>query len=404
MYLGSRIATSGLAALCATALFGLTESAKAVPCDELDLPNPIYGSGGSAITADLAGVATALAGLDDPITILYADQGGACTGYQWFADDAITGVFKYWDAEGTQFTCDPPLLGQPADFAHMGNPVDACPGKTLPNDTGDFKGPIQTLNVITDKDSPQKSISSEALYFILGFGADSSNSEVAPWINLAHINARQPTAFVSLIFGEEIGVDPAAFLAGHTAVPDQATVIANIVADGETSPETPLGYVSGSAADKARATVKTLAFQAKGQTCGYYPDSTETALDKLNVRYGQYALWTPGHFFAKIDANGDIIKENVAQLIGWFQGTEAAPDDIKVPELVSTAGDIPSCAMYAQREGFLGEISSYAPPEPCHCFFEVSNGGGEDCAPCVDDNDCADQDNKFCHYGFCEAY
>ena len=86
--------------------------AQAAPCSGLGLEHPVYGSGGSAITADLKGVATALAGLADPITILYADGGGACTGYQWFIDNAITGTFKYWDAAGNQYTCDPPLAGR----------------------------------------------------------------------------------------------------------------------------------------------------------------------------------------------------------------------------------------------------------------------------------------------------
>src|SRR5688572_2962562 len=68
-----------------------------IACDDLDLPNPVYGSGGSAITATLAKVATALAGLEDPITILFADP-GACTGYQAFLDNGVTTNFKYWSA------------------------------------------------------------------------------------------------------------------------------------------------------------------------------------------------------------------------------------------------------------------------------------------------------------------
>ena len=55
----------------------LAPSALAVPCSELNLPNPIYGAGGSAITATLGRVASALAGLPEPITILFADP-GAC--------------------------------------------------------------------------------------------------------------------------------------------------------------------------------------------------------------------------------------------------------------------------------------------------------------------------------------
>jgi hypothetical protein len=62
-----------------------------------------YGSGGSAVTATLKAVGTALAGLNDPITILYADP-GACPGYQQYLNNAITSTVKYWDATGQQLT------------------------------------------------------------------------------------------------------------------------------------------------------------------------------------------------------------------------------------------------------------------------------------------------------------
>ncbi len=71
-----------LSCLAAGTAFGLiAPAALAAPCADLDLPNPVYGVGGSAVTATLKAVGTALANLDEPITVLYADP-GACPGYQ----------------------------------------------------------------------------------------------------------------------------------------------------------------------------------------------------------------------------------------------------------------------------------------------------------------------------------
>ena len=88
-----------------------------------------------------------------------------------------------------------------------------------------------------------------------------------------------------------------------------------VIAAAATDPDSTLGYVSGSAADNNRDQVKTLAYQHTGQSCGYYPDSNETSLDKLNVRQGLYQLWTPGHFFARVDGAGAAENARVAELM-----------------------------------------------------------------------------------------
>jgi hypothetical protein len=372
-------------------------SAHAVPCADLDLPNPIYGSGGSAITATLGKVATALAGLENPVTVLFADP-GACTGYQAFLDDAITTPLKYWDAAGTQLTCDPPAVeGQPVDFAHMGNPADQCAGASLPDDVGDFLGPVQTLNVITSVDSAETSISAEALYFVYGWGAD---SEASPWTVEANLAKRKSDSFVHLFLANSVGLPAEKFL-GIEVGNNQGSVDL-IVAAAATDPDSTLGYVSGSTADKNRATVKTLAYQHTGQSCGYWPDSDENSFDKINVRKGLYHFWAPGHFFARLDGEGNIANEDVAQFIGWFDGTIAGPEGTDVTQIVSKAGDIPSCAMQVTREGVIGAISSYAPEQPCGCYFEFVTTGETACEPCEEGD--PSEGGQVCRNGFWEAY
>lgn len=384
----------------------------ALPCADLNLPNAIYGAGGSAVTATLKAVGTALAALDEPITILYADP-GACPGYQQYLNDAITSSFKYWDASGTQQTCDPPLDGQPADFSHMGNDHDFCIGLDLPDDYPRHYrselAQVQTLNFIAHKNSSQKSISAEALYYIYGLGAESGGVE--PWIDPAHIILRSTGSFAHQFAAVSVFDDPARVYFDHPtndglgiAVETQQEGINALLQIGETNPESPLFYVSSSAADANRATVKTLAYQHFGQTCGFWPDSSDSALDKINVRTGKYHFWTPGHFFARVDDGGDYVNPLAEQLIAWFTGEQAPPEGVNVTELVIKAGDVPLCAMQVQREGVSGPISSYAPPVPCNGFFERTATGTTEHQACEQDSDCGDDALPKCRFGFCEAY
>lgn len=381
----------------AAALTLITSPALAVPCSELNLPNPIYGSGGSAITATLGRVASALAGLPEPITVLFADP-GACIGYQAFLESNVTTTFKYWDAAGTQLSCDPEVTGQQVDFAHMGNTADFCPGLTLPAGVKDYVGPIQTLNIITSVNSSETSISSEALYFAFGFGAE---SQAAPWTTEASLVKRNSTSFVHLFLADSIKLSAEKFK-GTQVASNQESVNA-VVAAAATDPDSTLGYVSGSAADNNRETVKTLAYQHTGQACGYYPDSNETALDKINVRQGLYQLWTPGHFFTRVDEAGAPVNPQVAALIGWFDGSVAPPEGVDVTSIIIESGDIPSCAMQVTREGVTGPISSFAPEQPCGCFFEEAATGQTSCTACTADAECGATSPK-CRFGFCEAY
>lgn len=408
--------------LISTALGGAALLAPSValadPCPE-DLPNPIYGAGGSAVTATLKQVAIALAGLPDPITVFYHDP-GACIGFQEFIDGTIptttTTTVKYWNADGESFTCEPPASGLPVDFSHMGNAADFCVGfeDGLPDGIGDFLAPVQTVNIITALDSSQRSISAEALYYILGKGAAAGG--VAPWTNPSHMILRTRSSFVHQFVADSVFGNLSKVFYDHPSlstdkdqrlgveVQTNQQSVDGVAAAGATNPESPLGYVSGSAADANRDKVKTLAYQHFGQSCAYWPDSSESTYDKINVRQGLYHFWTPGHFFAPVDDDGEFINPLVAEFIGYFTGRLPSPEGVDPPiiDRIIEAGDIPLCAMQVTREGTTGAISSYAPDEPCGCYFEKVATGDTNCATCEDDDDC-DGDQK-CRLGFCEAY
>lgn len=405
-------------------VFLLPAGALAAPCaqDIIDknLPNPIWGSGGSAVTATLQRVALAIAnlpGTDEEkaqrTTIFYSDP-NACDGYAAYLTGKATGTFKYWEAGKTTFTtCEAPAGGQTLDFAHMGNAADLCPNPVVPDGYGDFPAPIQTVNLITALTSQEPSISAEAIYFIYGFGP---TGQVSPWTESAGVFSRQSTAFVSYLVGAHANVPSTAFVGpGKWAADNQAAIQTNgavvaaiekFVTDNPTQADAALGYVSGSTADTNRHRVRTLPFRAFGQTCAVYPDSTSTSFDKLHVRTGKYALWAQGHYFTEVDENGVPTNERVKNFLGWFSGETDPPGTdqhlIAFDETIK-AGDIPACAMNALREGTVGAFYSYAPPKPCVGRFERIANGSTDHDECETDGDCGG-DLPSCNFGYCEAY
>jgi hypothetical protein len=402
-------------ALSLGAVFLLPSNAHAILCDDVALPNKVFGVGGSAVTGTLKKISLAIAKdathTEARTTIFWHDDLGACAGYGAFLSGKVTGNFRYWiadDPKDADQRCEARVGGQPVTFSHMGNDATFCPDGSVPDGVADFPAPVQTLNIITAKASNQLSISAEALYFVYGFG---TSGQAAPWTAGTGVYKRQFDSFASLLLSAAIKVPSAGF-----KWPDdpnlkltQGDVINAISAYAGTNEELAaqsLGYVSGSAADAKRSVVKTLAYQHYGQSCGVYPDSTSSAFDKVNVRNGKYYLWAPGHYFTKVDSNGKPLDPKVENLLGWFSKKTAAPGtSVDAFEQSILAGDIPQCAMQASREGTLGAISSYADPKPCGCFFEHATNASvtSACTPCAADAECGG-DTPSCNFGYCEAY
>ncbi|HEX6275677.1 MAG TPA: hypothetical protein VFZ53_21700, partial [Polyangiaceae bacterium] len=217
-----RIGTKYLGSLAAAvATIAAASNAHADPCPT-DLPNIIYGSGGSAVTATMRQVAAALRALPDPITVLWHDP-GACIGFEHFVAGnipaATTRSLIFWDAAGTATSCQVPAGSTlPVDFSHMGNTADFCPGRTagVPAGIGDFGAPVQTVNVITDKDSSQRSISAEALYYLLGQGASAAG--IQPWTNPRHMILRTTNSFVHQFIAASIFEDPLKVFYDHPSI------------------------------------------------------------------------------------------------------------------------------------------------------------------------------------------
>lgn len=423
----SQVLTAAAAGL-ATLAFAPTIFAQVGVCEALDLPGrKLFGAGGSAVTPTLTAIATQLASLpeDERVNIFYADGKAACGGLAyWLGTDTTVATYKYWDENGVQATCtDSPDL---ATFAHMGNTPALCPGQpVLPEGTARIVAPVMTLDFITHYQSDERSISQEALYHILGFGA--GEYDIEPWNTPNAIFGRTLSSFVAQFASGAIGVPASSFKipngpnndgqVGDGSVPinvfAQNSQVVSAVANWPTPAEA-LGFVSGSNATagyEAQQT-RTLAYQHTGQSCAYLPDSEEGKPDRVNVRSGQYYVWTPAWFYTEVDENGEPVDELTRDLIGWIDGSVEHPS-IPVPEIVVTAGDIPLCAMQAIRpDGDFSEIQSFAPENPCNGWYEYVALGEETYQPCdttsecdgAEQNDEGEEVGEQCRFGFCEAY
>ncbi len=401
MPLQRRLLVGRIAPTLAVTISLLCSAKAAGAADCKDLPSAIYGLGGSATKPLLGKFAGALAAATPPQTIVYQAP-GACLGINGLlAGTKITGTASYWDTTGKEQSCTLPLTGQDIDFANMGNSAISCPGvSALPADVGDFLGPVNAYTLIVPKASSQVSISSEAAYFVFGFG---QQGQAAPWVDEAQIFRRDPNSAAQLFIALATGVPPEKFTKGTDTKSNGGTITA--VAQS-TKPEAAIGLVSGEVADANRATVRILAYQHKAQRCGYWPDSTQATFDKRNVRSGQYYLWAPVHFFAKIDSAGKIANPGVANFIGYFTGDVAPPATLNPIEQEIKSGNVPKCAMNVWRTSDLGEITPYKAEKPCGCYFEsVATGAAPSiCSACTDDAGCAgNAKSPVCRYGFCEA-
>jgi hypothetical protein len=373
-------------------------SAQNVDCETLPAPR-LYGVGGSAQRPLFSKLGAKLAASSSPLTVIYASP-GACFAMDAFdpgQDYKLTGTANYTLGDGTEKSCQLPAAGVKAAFGSMQVGATLCPNvEKLFDGVGDFEGPVSTTNFIVPVQSSQNSISAEAAYFVFGFG-DQGKAE--PWTDNNLIVRRNDTSAVQLYVALAAGV-PASKFKGIDAMTNANSI--KFVADA-TNKEAAIGFVSGENADQNRATVRTLAYQHKDQTCGYWPDSTPTKFDKINVRNGQYYLWGPTHLFAKVDSSGQVIDESARRLTGYLSGKVAPPSDVNILDITIANGNIPQCAMQVKRDGDLGAISSFQPAEPCGCYYEFKAGGSTDCKTCSGNDDCSSGNAKVCRHGYCEV-
>lgn len=404
-----RFLTAGGGVLAASALGLLAPSARAADCSTIS--HVVYVAGSTAAKPFIAAVAASLSHESTPITLVYQGQ-GSCTGVQTMvasSPSTITGSASTFSGTGTAPVenttgCTLDVAGTTVDIGVSDVYAKTCgPTYTVANDVKDFHGPVQSMNLVVPKDSTQVSISSEAAYLTFGFGTDAGGG--VPWTDPTVYEVRKPTSGTMLMTGAVIGVPGAKWLGNQNA--DTATVLTQLAADitaGKT--QKAIGVMSSGDADKNRSTVRALAFQPTGSSCGYTPDSDSTnSFDKANTRDGHYAISGPVHLYAHAPG-GNIANADVKKVIDYLTG--AVDPDFDLIQVEAKASVVPDCAMRVSRTEDGGPLASYMPAISCECKFvaEATGKAPDSCKTCDvanGDNDCKGTGTPKCHYGYCEV-
>src|SRR5689334_16446207 len=122
-----------IAAGLATALLAAGPVRAQQLCDDVALPNKLFGAGGSGLTATLKRLSLAVEKgsnkTDARSTLFYLDDLGACPSYEAFLNGKVPGKFRYWiagAANDADQRCDARGGGQPLDFAYLPSAAAWC--------------------------------------------------------------------------------------------------------------------------------------------------------------------------------------------------------------------------------------------------------------------------------------
>jgi hypothetical protein len=388
-----------LASLTGAALLALAAPAAAELCSAR--PNPVFVTGSGKVAVSNLGKVLATSG----VTVIYKTQGSCLALDAILNGTPLTGKADkggtYYDAVGDHL-CDFDDAGNTADLSLSDVFPSTCLDlpNGLPQGVGDQFGPVEAYTFVVPKASKQRSISRAAAYFVYGFGGDSG---VDPWTDESLIFQRGASSGTQQMMGKAIDVPPAVWR-GLTAS-SSADVVTKLTM--AMPAEKAIGILTTEVAgtDANRLVLNQLAYQDRDQSCGYWPDSTPTSLDKRNVRDGHYSIWGPLHLLTRIDPNtGFSLNKTAGDLVGYLTGTKAPPNGFDLIALLAVTNIVPQCAMQVSRDSELGPLSSFAPAKSCACYFEQAATGSApaECKACSTDMDCGST-LPHCNYGFCEA-
>jgi len=305
----------------------------------------------------------------------------------------------YVTADGSLIPCTLGPGGVAVDIGESDIFSSSCAGTVPSSDVGEYFGPIQAMLFVVPGYSTQKVISAEMARAVFGRGGD--NQKATPWIDPDLYFIRNANTGTQQMIGRAIGVPADQFWGRDRGT--AANLAAELTVVASEHADQAIGIISNDYLDRSMGNLTELAYQAPGQTCGFWPDSTQSLRDKRNVRDGHYPIWGPLHFFTRIA--GAI---PISQAAAAFVTTVSVPEPrVELLDAYIEAGLVPSCAMHVQRSTDLGALSAYQPPINCGCYFEAKLANGvapAGCKPCTTANDCTDQPGRpECRVFFCEA-
>ena len=370
-------------------------------CASLNLANPVYLTGSSAVSTVVAQLGPKLAAATTPTSLVYI-KGGSCDGVNSVVGNfTLTGTATYWTAGGLAAGASCTLSAQKATVGLSDVFPTSCPEVTTASlaGVGDFAGPVQAMNFVVPIAATQNAISAEAGYLLVGFGAQSETD----WSNPALYAFRNFQSGTETMLAKAINVPTSKWPTAADKGGSGGVVTA--IASPTGAADATIGILASNEADNNRDKIKRLAFKGYGQECAFYPDSTYSSKDKLNVREGHYAVWGPLHMLTKVDANNVPTSAVAKGFLDVLSGA-AVVDGVDPVDLEIAANTVPQCAMKVKRTSEVGPISSYAPSGACGCFFDKKVGGDASaCVACTAENaatKCVGS-TKVCSHGYCEV-
>jgi ABC-type phosphate transport system substrate-binding protein len=375
-----------------------------------DFREPLVVTGSTAIKPLIAEVARLLApadatpdaGTQPAGSVLYAGS-GSCAGVSAILEGSAltTSTLSYWDRAGSEQTCtlDPATTTLHADIGVSDVFASTCASlpNGLPGNVRDFQGPIQTMTLSVPHGSPEQAISREAAYYVFGFGAGSG---VAPWTSESLIFRRSSDSGTQRMIAAAIGVDARRW---KGAIADSsADMVEKLIGASAIDARAAIGILDVSSAHENAALISVLAYQDSALGCAVYPDSTANSRDKANVRAGRYPLWGPMHLLTTVNGSSYPTNPRAARLINYLTGAEQPPVELDLIALEAHHEVVPQCAMRVRRTQEMGPSESFAPSEPCGCYYESRSGGAPACKACTATADCG-ASNAVCSHGYCES-
>lgn len=398
------------AAILATSL-AATRIVGAVPCSSLGAQPIVYVENGDTQEPLVKRLGAQLVKAASPIRLVYKNRRTCDLALDLYTPNAMVNdaiLIKYIPSP----TDDPmwtPLSPTPACEADAGgNTIGLGIGATFlssctnlpatkPADLALVDGPVQSYGFIVPDTSAQVAMTAQEGYFAFGFAGNTGMA--APWLDQALRFTRGPTASTALTCAAAIGLKGSQ-LEGTVPTGNTSTEVLNRVATS-TNADATIGLMGTEVYDGARNLVKLLAFKGFGQRFAYFPDFSATSFDKKNVRDGHYLPWAPTPYITRIDTGtGKATDPNVQRVIDLVFGARTDADVNGLDQVIA-AGLVPECAMSVKRAFDGGDLSLYAPPEPCGCYFDARvPQGSTKCTTCTNDSVCG---AGKCRRGYCEA-
>lgn len=373
-----------------------------------DLGNVVYVTGSSNFPPLLKAVAPLMLADNPPYHVVWQTTSSCAGASAIFSPDATKHIIKdpmpsptaswafTYNADGSTTTCFLDPAGNTVDVGQSDVYESTCDPTFAPSTTiAAYIGPIQTMTFVVPSTSSQMALSAEAAHFVFGSGGQSpTGSPVSPWTDPNLLFIRSSSTGTNQMISKAIKVNPTMWW----GVDRRTAANLSLVMQGvdPASAERAIGVLSNDAADKARDNLRILTFQGYGQKCGYYPDSSLTSLDKINVRDGHYPIWGPVHLFA--NTTGGVPSSAANSLITKL--TLPKPDG-KLLDALIDAGFVPQCAMKVSRTEEVGPLAAYSPPYHCGCYFDFKTTNHTFCKACSTNADCP-ADRSHCNSGFCE--